>query len=249
MARSGWLKRKLMTVRFKGREPRALLWKKKVYEEWFYYAKMAQERKRKIPRAFGNLKKFDNFEDWWRDERYGFELFCEKPMRELVKEVDKKDRRLEADEVLVRINLKGDLDVIERDFKRLLRGKDTGDDYTSNARFQPSRPMKHIAVGVTESDFGDYKRENKLGLYRETYLLAEKMSYKDVARELGWLEGDKDYYLNDHTFVNRTDDGLLHTGLEQFEYQKLVDNRIKKVRRHVEQVEATFKNIEVGTFP
>jgi hypothetical protein len=109
--------------------------------------------------------------------------------------------------------------------------------------------MKHIAVGVTESDFGDYNRENKLGLYRETYLLAEKMSYKDVARELSWLEGDKDYYLNDHTFVNRTDDGLLHMGLEQFEYQKLVDNRIKKVKRHVEQVEATFKNIEVGTFP
>ena len=103
--------------------------------------------------------------------------------------------------------------------------------------------MKHIAVGVTESDFGDYKRENKLGLYRETYLLAEKMPYKDVARELGWLEGDKDYYFTRHLNQDGT------TGLLQFEYQKLVDNRIKKVKRHVEQVEATFKSIEVGTFP
>lgn len=243
MARSGWLKRKLMTVRFKGREPRPLLWKKKVYEEWFYYAKMAQERKRKIPRAFGNLKKFTNFEDWWRDERYGFELFCERPMRELVKEVASKGQRLESDEILIRVNLKGDMEVIERDFKKLLREKDTGDDYTSNAKFQPSRPMKHIAVGVTESDFGDYKRDNKLARYRETFLLSEKMSFKDVARRLGWLEGDKEYYLNEHPNLEGT------KGIFQFEYQKLVDNRVKKVKRHVEQVEATFKNIEVGTFP
>ena len=116
--------------------------------------------------------------------------------------------------------------------------------FRSATRFKKTaRPMKHIAVGVTESDFGDYKRENKLGLYRETYLLAEKMSYKDVARELGWLEGDKDYYLAQHPNQDGT------TGLLQFEYQKLVDNRIKKVKRHVEQVEATFKSIEVGTFP
>lgn len=243
MARSGWLKRKLQTVRFKDREPRALLWKKKVYEEWFLYAKMAQERKRKIPKAFGNLRKFDNFEDWWRDERYGFELFCEKPMRELVTEVNGASQKLETDEILVRVNLKGDLDVIERDFKKLLREKDTPDDYTSNARFQPSRPMKHIAVGVTESDFGDYKRDNKLAEYRATYLLAEKMSYKDVARKLGWLEGDKEYYLNEHPNPDGT------KGLFMFEYQKLLDNRVKKVRRHVEQVEKTFKNIENNTFP
>ena len=249
--RNGWLKRKLQTVRFKGREPRSLLWKKKVYEEWFHYAKMAQKRKRKIPRAFGNLRKFDDFEAWWRDERHGFELFCERPMKELVSEITGKTPKLDPDEILIRVNLKGDLEVIERDFKKLLREKDTGEDYTSNARFQPSRPMQRIAIGTSDSDRGEIiegrfvypKRANKLRQYRETYLLAEQMSAKEVALKLGWLEGDKDYYLNEHPNPDGT------KGLMKVEYQNLLDNRIKKVKRHVDQVEAIFENIAKGTFP
>jgi hypothetical protein len=142
-----WKKRKLFTVKFKGREPRALLWRKKVYEEWFNYAKLAQERKYKIPRAFGNLRKFENFEEWWRDERYGFELFCEKPMEELVTETTK--GRLLDNEILLKINLKGDLDIIKREIDRILKEKDIQEEYISNARFQPSRPMKHISIGET----------------------------------------------------------------------------------------------------
>lgn len=247
----GWTNRKLFTVRFKDREPRALLWRKKVYEEWFHYAKLAQENKRKIPRAFGNLRKFDNFEDWWRDERYGFELFCERPMKTLVSEVKNGNVKLDANEVLIKVNLKGDLEILERDLRKLLLTKDTSEEYESNARFQPSRPMKYIGIGVTESDIGTVvngkyvfeKRANKLQQYRETYRIAQTKSYKETALELGWIEGDREWYRT--KFVHK--DGTV--GIIGYEYQKEIDNKVKKVKRHVDQVESIFNSIENGTFP
>jgi len=241
-----WTKRKLFTVAFKGREPRMLLWRKAVYEEWFHYAKLAQQSKRKIPRAFGNLRKFDNFEDWWRDPRYGFELFCEKPVGCLLEEVGTR-ARVEQDQVLLRVDLRGDPEILLRDFAAFLKARDVSDDYQSSARFRPSRPMKHIAVGARESDYGDFKRENKLRAYRETYLLAQRMPYREVALKLGWLSGDKDYYLHRHKWS--ADDGLEYTGMPVTEYQLILDNRVKKVRRHVQQVETIFDSIERGTFP
>jgi len=239
-------KRKLFAVTFKGREPRMLLWRKAVYEEWFHYAKLAQHSKRKIPRAFGNLRNFDKFEEWWRDPKYGFELFCEKPVGRLVEEVRAK-ASVTPEQVLIKVDLRGDPEILLRDFARLLKAKDLSGDYQSNARFQPSRPMKHIAVGARESDYGDFKRENKLRTYRETYLLAQKMPYKDVALKLGWLEGDKDYYRTEHKWI--ADDRLEYVGMPVTEYQLVLDNRLKKVRRHVQQVEAIFDSIEGGTFP
>ena len=239
MKRSGWIKKKLFTVNFKGRLPRALLWKKGVYEEWFYYAKMAQERKIKIPRAFGNLRKFEHFEDWWRDERYGFELFCEPFVDKLASEVINKRCKLDEDEMLVKVNLKGDLDLIIRDFTIMLKDKDTEKEYTSQARFQPSKPMKHIAIGTQESDFGNFKRENKFKTYRETYLLFEDIrDYKEVAIRRGWLE--------ENISEAKNNDG---EQLLPFEFQKRVDNRRKKVKRQVEQVERIFITISHGTFP
>ena len=242
---SKWTKRKLFPVTFKGREPRMLLWKKAVYEEWFHYAKLAQQNKRRIPRAFGNLKKFDNFEDWWRDPKYGFELFCEKPVGKLVDEVKGDESNLGANQILVKVDLTGDLDIIVDAFERYLKTKDVSDTYESNARFQPSRPMKNIAIGTqdTRSYKRDGKSENKLKTYRETYLLTHSMSYKEVALKLGWLEGDRDWYLTEYPNPDGT------KGLLLFEYQKLLDNRVKKVKRHVDQVEKTFESIENGTFP
>lgn len=242
-----WTNRKLFTYTFKGREARSLLWRKAVYREWFLYAKLAQEMKKKIPRAFGNLREFDDFEDWWKDERYGFELFCEKPTGDLVSEVSTRIK-LEPNEILLKINLKGDLEIINRDIRRLLTTKDVSDEYESNARFQPSRPMKHIPVGATDKDqfvvLGGEKhqvaekgekRSNKLAEYRETYILAQTMTYKEVAIHLGWLSGDKEWYVS--------------RGYEVFEYQKALDNRVKKVRRHCEQVENIFESIANNTFP
>ena len=217
-----------------------------MYEEWFHYAKLAQQLKRKIPRAFGNLRKFDNFEDWWRDPRYDFELFCEKPVGRLVEEVGS-GSTVTPEQFLVRVDLRGDPEILLRDFAVLLKSRDISDDYQSNARFQPSRPMKHIAIGAHESDRGNYKRENKLRAYRETYLKAQEMPYSEVALTLGWLKGDRDYYLNQHKWT--ADDGLEYTGMPVSEYQLVLDNSVKKVRRHVQQVEAIFDSIERGTFP
>ena len=67
-----------------------MLWKKDVYREWFEYVKLYRRQHGKNPtpfRAFGDVSKFE-FEDWWRDERYGFELFCEPEATDLVKVVD-----------------------------------------------------------------------------------------------------------------------------------------------------------------
>jgi len=234
--RKQWLHRKLFTVKFKDREPRSLLWRKGVYREWFEFAKLAQQLGKKIPRAFGNLRKFAHFEDWWRDERYGFELFCEQPTGDLVTDVTGKRIKIKPDTLMLNVNLKGDLDVILREVRKVLVSKDVDDEYTSNARFQPSRPMKHIQIGATDSEFEKgIKRQNKLKQYRETYLLAQKMTNKEVAIELGWLQGDKQWFLE--------------RGYDLLEYQKIVDNRVKKVKRHCEQVERIFLSIANHTFP
>jgi hypothetical protein len=232
--RKSWTKRKLFTVTFKGREPRALLWRKGVYKEWFEYAKLAQKIGRKIPRAFGNLRKFDDFEDWWRHPDYGFELFCEKPTGDLVQEVTDKKTKLEPDEILLKVNLKGDLEIINRDIRKLLITKDVQDEYTSNARFQPSRPMKHLSIGATEHAYlENKKRQNKFAQYRETWLMAQEMSYEEVAEKQGWM-----------TPSDRKKGGMMY-----FDWSRLKDDRKKKVRRHVEQVESIFESIGRGTFP
>ena len=105
--------------------------------------------------------------------------------------------------------------------------------------------MKNIAIGTQDTrSYKQYgKSENKLKTYHETYLLTRSMSYKEVALKLGWLEGDRDWYLNEYPNPDGT------KGLFLFEYQKLLDNRVKKVKRHVDQVEKAFESIENGTFP
>ena len=164
---------------------------------------------------------------------------------ELLGRVKGEGGNLGANQIFVKVDLTGDLDIIVDAFERYLKTKDVSDTYESNARFQPSRPMKNIAIGTqdTRSYKRDGKSENKLKTYRETYLLTRSMSYKEVALKLGWLEGDRDWYLTEYPNPDGT------KGLLLFEYQKLLDNRVKKVKRHVDQVEKTFESIENGTFP
>ena len=250
--RKRWTNRKLFTLRFKGREPRALLWRKPDYKEWFLYAKLAQELGKKIPKAFGNLKKFDDFEDWWRHPKYGFELFCEKPMGELVQETQPNRSKLQPDELLLKINLKGDLEIINRDIKRLLISKDVGEDYTSNARFQPSRSMKHISVGVTDKEYEKgVKRDNKLKRARETYIMSLTMSPKEIVKELKLMPqmGGNHWSLREDTRQMTKEDFLKTYGGDPKQYQFALDNRIKTVRRQIRNVEKSFENIAIGTFP
>lgn len=141
--RSGWIKRKLLNIEFKGRAPRALLWRKWVYEEWFYCARLAKQAGKKVPTEFGSLDKFDIFEEWWRHPDFGFELFCEPYVGNFAEIVNGKALLL-PDEVLLKINVNGDPDLILRDIKSALRSKFDAEEYHSRARFKPSRPMKYL---------------------------------------------------------------------------------------------------------
>ena len=143
--KSGWIKRKLFTVAFKDRPRRALLWKKAVYEEWFNYAKLHQSEGGSIPRAFGNLSEFDSFEAWWRHPQYGFELFCE-PFIDSFVETTSSARGIKGSEVLLKVNLKGDREIVMRDVKALLDFLIEDYEYQSTAKFQPSLPMERIQV-------------------------------------------------------------------------------------------------------
>jgi hypothetical protein len=234
--KKNWKKRKLLTYRFKGREPRGLLWRKDVYKEWFLYGRLFQERGGKLPKDFGDLSKFKDFEEWWRDPKYGFELFCE-PSFENVEEVSGGSSKTNRDQILLKIDLRGDLEQIERDIKRILVKKDVKSDYESQSRYRPSRPMKHMKVGVSDLDYDPgTKRTNYLGMYRETFLLSEKMSEKEIGMKYGWIRKKEDWF-------------KMNPEGKTFEYQQHLDTGVKRVRRQINFVKRTFKNLEKGTFP
>ncbi|NVJ99916.1 MAG: hypothetical protein HWE12_00100 [Oceanospirillaceae bacterium] len=98
-----------------------------------------------MPRGFGNLREFLTFEEWWRHPEYGFELFCEPFIESYVQET-KSARGLTDSEILLKVNLKGDRDMIQRDMKLLLDKMTEDYEYQSAARFQPSAPMKRIQI-------------------------------------------------------------------------------------------------------
>lgn len=176
---SRWVAKKLFTVAFKGRQRRALLWRKGVYEEWFHYAKAHQLSGGSIPRPFGNLIKFDTFEEWWRHPDYGFELFCE-PFIESFANQTNTSRGLKKNETLLKVNLKGDRDMIQRDVKALVEQLIENYDYESAARFQPSSPMRHIQI-------------NRIRKSREVYeLTKEGKKQAEIVSILGLPEDDLD---------------------------------------------------------
>ena len=57
--RRPWVRRVIQRVRFTDREPRRLMWRKAIYEEWFEYAKLAGT----YPKEFGDLSKYEKFDD------------------------------------------------------------------------------------------------------------------------------------------------------------------------------------------
>lgn len=164
-----WIKRKLFTYQFKDRAARGLLHRKGVYREWFEYAKLAQARGIKVHKDFGNLQKFE-FEDWWRDERYGFELFCEKEQAELVTQIDKAGK-LKEGEVLLKVNVNSDTDLLKAEMLRVLRDLAEHHDYQSTARFQIKTDAKQIKLA-------------KLREARETFVLTEKIKRRRAIRRL-----------------------------------------------------------------
>ena len=238
--RKTWRKRKLNTYRFKGREPRGLLWRKPVYKEWFLYSKLSLDRGGKIPPEFGDLNQFKDFEEWWRHPDYGFELFCE-PVIEPVKDVTNDSSEVGKDQILLKIDLRGDLEQIESEVKRLLVKKDVTSNYVSQARFQPSKPMKNLKVGVRDSEYDpNTKLTNYLKMYRETFLLSEVMNEKEISIKYKWVMKKDDFF----KFNQRLDPKR-----DLFQYQQHLDTGVKRVRRQISFVKTAFKNIEKGTFP
>ena len=161
--------RKLLSFEFKDRPRRALLWRKATYELWFRFAKVHQRNGGKIPRAFGDLSKF-NFEDWWRHEKYGFELFCEPAHEDLVSVADGRTKATE-DSILMKVRMNADTDLILRDFKILLNRLQTHNEYQSKARFQPSHSQQQIKL-------------EKLAEALNAYMTSENMLHRRAIHKL-----------------------------------------------------------------
>ena len=161
--------RKLLSFEFKDRPRRALLWKKATYELWFRYAKLHQRNGGKIPRAFGDLSKF-SFEEWWRHEKYGFELFCEPAHEDLVSVADGRTKATE-DSILMKVRMNADTDLILRDFKTLLNRLQTHNEYQSKARFQPSHSQQQIKL-------------EKLAEALNAYITSESMLHRRAIHKL-----------------------------------------------------------------
>lgn len=161
--------RKLLSFEFKDRPRRALLWKKATYELWFRFAKVHQRNGGKIPRAFGDLSKF-TFEEWWRHEKYGFELFCEPAHEDLVSVADGRTKVTE-DSILMKVRMNADTDLILRDFKTLLNRLQTHNEYQSKARFQPSHSQQQIKL-------------DKLAEALNAYITSERMLHRRAIHKL-----------------------------------------------------------------
>ena len=161
--------RKLLSFEFKDRPRRALLWKKATYELWFRYAKLHQRNGGKIPRAFGDLSKF-SFEEWWRHEKYGFELFCEPAHEDLVSVADGRTKATE-DSILMKVRMNADTDLIMRDFKTLLNRLQTHNEYQSKARFQPSHSQQQLKL-------------EKLADALNAYITSESMLHRRAIHKL-----------------------------------------------------------------
>ena len=138
-----WVARRFQTFKFKGREPRGLLWKKSVYKEWFEYAKLAE----KLPKEFGDVHSFKNFEEWWRDPKYGFELFCEPPEAPPIEVLEHGVFQEDKAKVFVALNLEQSADKIVHQIKNLLKKHQKKiPEYKPQARFQPSKEPKRIML-------------------------------------------------------------------------------------------------------
>jgi|GEM_PF-662694 len=229
-----WTKKKLFTVRFKGRKPRALLWRKAVYREWFEYAKIAQNQNSNSVPDFGNLQNFDKFEDWWRDRNYGFELFCEPYMDNVATILNEAPERIDPDHILLNINLNADRDKIIQIITKLLKQNQVSDEYQSLARFQPSLEMKYL-------------KPEKLKKFRKTWLLIETgISHKEVVNKLNLIP---DHLIPDKSEHRKYALKSEETLEKEATYERLMLSALRKVSRHKRAVNQILDNIEKGTFP
>ena len=210
-----------------------LIWRKGIYEMWFEYAKTAQEYDYPIPSEFGDLSQFD-FETWWDHPDYGFELFCEPVVKNVVQVIDEVPDSIGEKHLLLDIDLNHDQDrliALVTSIIKKKQGKEVS--YVSKARFKPSKPPRHIKL----KDRPGYKQDPEIEYLRE-YLNVWKqdhngVAHKDIVKNMGWMpEMD-----------------LLEDLSNQDEYETKVLSALRKVSRYKRAVNISFKNISNGTFP
>ncbi len=201
------------------RPRRGLFWMKKIYREWFEYAKLSPFG---VPEEFGNLEDFDDFEVWWKHPDYGFELFCEPEQREpieVVKEIDL-DQHIKH----LRIDLTGDPTKIKLMFKRFLdKNIVPNDKLVSRARYQPSKPQARIKIPPLQR-------------YRESYIMREieGKSRGDVIEKR--MPPQPPYQSREERKIQIRD------------YRK-DEERLRSISREVQKAKQIMKNIKKGTFP
>jgi len=132
--------------------------------------------------------------------------------------------------LLLKINLRADPDILEAELKRVLQSVELGDEYKSRARFQPSRPMRHLKF---KSAAGSLRE------MRETFELSEQMTHREVCERLGWIK------LKIEDFRSRN---VSKKGAEQ-DYLMYIKGKLRRVIRHRRFVLDAFESIEQGSFP
>ena len=77
------------------------------------------------------------------------------------------------------------------------------------------------------------------------------MAQKEIVKELKLMPhmGGDHWSFREDTRQMTKEDFLKITGSDPKRYQFTLDNRIKTVRRQIRNVEKSFENIAIGTFP
>jgi len=144
-----YIKRTVMSFKMNGQPRRGLFWKKEVYKLWFEYAKISPLP---IPKEFGDLTQFDDFEDWWKHPDYGFELFCEPVKKEPLSVVTNIDEDNDKNIIYLAIDISSEPQKLKRMFSTVLKKhKSEVKPPESRARFQPSLHGKYIRLDVLKT--------------------------------------------------------------------------------------------------
>lgn len=255
-----WTKRKLFTFQLEDRPRRALLWRKSLYAEWFEYAKLSQLMGGRIPRAFGDLQEFKNFEEWWRHPDYGFELFCEPVLLDTVTELTGRKSKA-ANTLNLTVRLDVDPDLVLRDFKNLLHKRAERIDYQSQARFKPSAAMqalkpdklRHARIAFEVSEFATEGKTQldvifELSKMKAMIPKAKNSEIKKPEPERRRLQSP--YHIAEYELPVFDEEGrLIKQTVASKPFEEWQKRKLRLLSYHRRMVKEAFKSIENGTFP
>ncbi|WP_150141009.1 hypothetical protein [Candidatus Enterovibrio escicola] len=174
----------------------------------------------KYPSDWGNLDDFE-FEEWWKHDDYGFELFCEPEEREPLEVV----KIIEDDKHIkhLRIDLTGDPKKLELMFKNFLKKNQQKPDLNSYARYQPLRHQTYLKLKA-------YAR------YRRTYVMRE-------------IEGKSRGDVIEDRMPPKAPHMTTKVREEQIISYRADPELQRSISREVQKAKLIIKNVEKGRFP